>query len=78
MGEKEKQRNLDTMKRKDSEEQFDVRPALQPEAMVIFAPILYVALLQEGSVLMVTAHVTTQRHVDLLGLDCNPSEELAS
>lgn len=55
-----------------------MRPALQPEARVIFGPRLYVALLQEGPVVMVTAHLPTKGHVDLLGLDCRPRGEFAS
>lgn len=78
MGEKEKQRDLDTMKRKGSEEQFDVMPALQPEAMVIFGPMLYVAVLQEGSVLMIISQATTKGHVYLLSLDCSSIGELSN
>lgn len=54
------------------------RPALSPEPTVISGPLLLprakpgsVAFLQQGSVLMSVACITTKDHADLLGLGCH-------
>lgn len=58
------------------------RPSLPPEVMVISGLVLprmvmsdSMALLQQGSVSISAAGVTTKDHVDLLGLGC-PSEAM--